>query len=146
MSYEINPKKFKPIHKITGCLVESNGKIILLKRKESSLYGKKWGIPSGKVKEKENLKESMQRELKEETNININSKKFKIIKEYKVRHNPGYDFTYILFHIKISDKEIKLNEKEHDEALWISPPEALNLPLVPGTERCIQDFYKLPLN
>ena len=105
MSYKIKPKNFSPRHHIVGCIMESNKEIILLKRKNSSIQGNKWGIPSGKVEKKETLLQAIKREIKEETGINVKKNNLKLFKKYEVRHTPGYDFSYYLFHTKFKNKK-----------------------------------------
>lgn len=142
MAYELNPKDFDPKVEVTGCIIESEGKIILVKRKNSKIEGGKWGIPSGKVEKEESLLDSIKREIVEETGIEVDKKEIKFIKTYKVRRNPQYDFIYHLFYTRISNmKEILLNEEEHLKAIWISPHEALDLPLVEGTDKFLEKVY-----
>ncbi len=141
MAYELNTKNFKPEIEVTGCIIESKGKIILLKRKDSKVEGGKWGIPSGKVEKEESLLDSIKREIIEETGIEVNKKEIKFIKTYKVR-SPRYDFIYHLFYTKIPNmEEILLNNEEHLKAIWISPHKALELPLVEGTEKFLEKIY-----
>ncbi len=144
MSYEINPKDFNPLFNVVGCIIESEGQIVLLQRKNSSIQGNKWGIPSGKVEDKEDLLSAIQREIEEETQIKISKDQIKKIKIYRVRHIPGYDFIYYLFYTKIPERhKIKLDKNEHLKAVWINPKDVLKLPLVEGTEKYIKKFYKL---
>ncbi len=144
MNYTINPPNFKPEFNVVGILVEFDGKIILLHRNDSSPQGNRWGIPSGKVDKNETLIQATERELKEETNLSIKRLEIKYIKTYKVRHYPQQDFIYNLFYVRLEKKErIKINEKEHKDFKWIFPQKAIKLNLVPGTEICINDFYKL---
>ena len=144
MSYEINPKNFNPLFNVAGCVIEAQGKIILLQRKNSSIQGNKWGIPSGKIENKEDPLSAIQREIEEETGIKINKDKIKLIKKYKARHSPGYDFIYNLFYTKIKKiNKLKLDEDENINSILISPIEALNMPLVEGTNECIKNLYNL---
>ncbi|MDO8508837.1 MAG: NUDIX hydrolase [Nanoarchaeota archaeon] len=142
MVYELNPLDFNPVLEVTGCIIESKGKIILVKRKDSKVGGGKWGIPSGKVEKKENLLDSIQREIKEETGIEVNKKEINFIHTYKVRRNGEYDFIYHLFYTKMANmKKILLNKEEHLKAIWISPAKALKLPLVEGTDKFLKNIY-----
>lgn len=142
MNYQINPKNFNPLQKVVGCLVEAENTIILLHRKDTSTHGNKWGIPSGKVEKEETEKEAITRELKEETNLEVKISKIKHVKTYKVRHYPRNDFIYSLFYTKLEKKEkLNIRKAEHKNARWISPEEALKLLLIPGTNKCIKDFY-----
>jgi len=141
MSYKINPKDFNPLFDVVGCIIESEEQIVLLQRKNSSIQGNKWGIPSGKVEDKEDLLSAIQREIEEETQIKISKDQIKKTNIYRVGHIPGYDFIYYLFYTKIPERhKIKLDKNEHLKAVWIDPKEALKLPLVEGTEKYIKNF------
>ena len=143
MDYQINPKDFKPAFRVVGCFVESKGKILILKRIESSVHGNLWGIPSGKIKKDEKPIQAMKRELKEETNIEVSESSFRFLKSYSVRHNPKSDFIYYLFRIELPiNSPITISQIEHEVFQWIKPnDEARNLSLVPGTELSIKEFY-----
>ena len=56
---------------VGGLILRGGSEVLLVKRKSDSLT---WTIPSGYVKKKENLFETISREVKEETNIIIKPK------------------------------------------------------------------------
>jgi hypothetical protein len=53
-----------------------------------------------------------------------------------------YDFVYHIYHAKLINKpEIKISESEHKAAKWISPKDALDLPLIEDLDGCMQLFF-----
>ncbi len=56
---------------VVGAVVEYKGKVLLLKRVESEFYGGIHELPSGNVEEGETLFDTLIREIKEETNLEV---------------------------------------------------------------------------
>ena len=56
---------------VVGGLIYQNEKILICQRKEEGDHPLKWEFPGGKLKDSENNKEALKRELKEELNINV---------------------------------------------------------------------------
>jgi len=56
---------------------------------------------------------------------------------------PEYDFIDHIFHANLNRiPEVKLSSKEHKDFKWMSPKDALNLPLVKDEDSCIEMFYE----
>ncbi len=56
---------------VVGIIKNQNGKILITKRKANQLLGGLWEFPGGKVKENETLESALEREIKEEVNLNV---------------------------------------------------------------------------
>ena len=141
------PKDFHSQFDAVGCFVENkNREILLLKRHPDKPYGNSWGLPSGKFdKEKENfLYNAMRRELFEETGIFVpeKNKRLQFLGKNFVRFSDGTDFKYIWYKLKGGDiKKIKINFKEHTMYKWLTPRNALKLPLIEDLDFGIRKFY-----
>ena len=141
MIYKIMPENFNPKFEAVGSFVQCNGEIILLHRQNHKPQGDTWGIPSGKRDNGEDTLDTACRETAEETGIMIPQDKMKFFSTVYVRF-PDYDFVYHMYHTTLDNKpEIRINQSEHKAAKWISPKEALNLPLIQDLDACIQLFY-----
>lgn len=87
-SYKDDKIPYNPIHNTTDALVIKSGCILLVKRKFHP--GKnKYALPGGFIDENESIKQSVLRELKEETGIRVPSKELEgSIKEYQYFDHP----------------------------------------------------------
>ena len=56
---------------VTAALIIEQGKILVTQRKEDSSHGLLWEFPGGKVKEREEPREALGRELKEELDVEV---------------------------------------------------------------------------
>lgn len=133
----IKSERFSPKMEISGCFVISNEEMLLVLRQDHKPQGNTWGQPAGKVEPGEDPLTSAERELFEETRIKANGK----LKHFKTAFvsYPDYDFTYHMFLLVLPQKpKTKVDPNSHKEHGWFKPQEALNLPLVPELDRCIE--------
>ena len=59
---------------VATALIKKDNKFLILKRK-SGIHEEKWSFPGGKSEKGEDILETLKREVKEETNLNINIQK-----------------------------------------------------------------------
>ncbi len=144
MIYSEKPENFVPDIEVVACLVDYNGKFILLHRQDNKIHGDKWGQPAGKVdkSDKDNL-DAIIRELREETGLEVKRKELNFHKTFYVSH-PDRDFLYHYFnvHLKVEPK-IFLSNKEHKDFSWVTVQEALNMPLILDEDYCLKDYFRI---
>ncbi len=137
------PSNFTPIFEVVSCFIEKKGKFVLLHRLDDAREGTTWGVPAGKIKEKETLEEGMLREIKEETGLTLKEPNLKYFKKIYEKY-PNYDFVYHIFQAKLTGQEgIKLNPEEHKNYKWVTPKNALKINLIEDEDVCIKLFYKI---
>jgi len=56
---------------VTAALIIEQGKILVTQRKKDASHGLLWEFPGGKVKEEEEPREALRRELKEELDVEV---------------------------------------------------------------------------
>ncbi len=144
MIFLIPPPKFSSRFDIASCFIEQpNGKILLLLRAAHKPQGGTWGVPAGKIEMGEEASTGIIREIKEETTIDILPNHLVFFKQLFVRY-PNYDFTYNIFHASLpNEPKIKIDSTAHQEYLWVTPQEALNMNLIPDEAPCIKLFFNL---
>lgn len=143
MIYKNIPKKFKPRFEIASCYMEYAGKILLLHRHNHKSEGGRWGVPAGKIDNKESQLDAMVREIKEETGQDVSLEQLEYLTKVYVKY-PEYDFIYHMFRAKLNKKpQVVLNEREHKAFKWASPKDTIGLELVRDLGKCIKMFYEI---
>ena len=127
MKYRL--KGIEPLLVVAG-LVEKDGKYLIAKRKngEELVIGK-WEFPGGKVKEGEEEMAAIEREIKEEFDLNIKADKnvCNIIYEYPTRV-----INLRLWHANVEDNEFSMDESDHLAYKWATLEEIGNFELCPA--------------
>jgi len=106
----------------------NNVKYLLLKRK---LHWKGWEFPKGGVEDNEIGEETVRREIKEETGLEIKKlKKFDFHGEYKYKkkYPERGEFIgqkYSLYAIEVNNGKVKMDEKEHSNYEWLNFEDAM---------------------
>lgn len=81
------------------------------------------------------------RETLEETGLAIPRDEMNFFSSVYVKHSE-YDLVYHIFHTTLNKKtKIKISEGEHKDAKWVTPKDALDLPLIHDLESCIKLFF-----
>ncbi len=142
MIYEKEPEDFIPTMEVVGCLIESNNKILLLKRQDNKLQPDMWGVPGGKIdKDDINTNNAVLREIKEETGLVIKEDDLKLHKTFYVIY-PEKHFIYHHFCVNLKEiPEIIISLSEHKAYCWMTIDEALNSSLIMDEDYCLKDYY-----
>ena len=98
------------------CLVkDKDGRVLLQMRTKHDWPG--WTLPGGHVEKGENLVQSVIREVKEETGLDVRNAEGGYLFTYK-RENPGEGDNYFVdvyrFVMDVEDKDLKLQTEETD--------------------------------
>jgi len=134
-------KQKYPEPTVGALIFNKEGKIFLMK---SPKWKNKYVIPGGHVEMGETLKQAIEREIKEETGLNIFDIEFVYFQEFiygnafwKKRHFMFFDFS-----CRTNSTKVKPN-KEVSEYRWATLKEALKLPIEPYTRKSIQEYLKM---
>ena len=117
-----------PIATVGALIFNSAGEVLMLRtHKWSGL----WGIPGGKPKFGETSEEALRREVKEETNLEIEDIKFVLVQDCIHSSEFYRDAHFVLLNyrcLQVGDTKVELND-EAEEFRWLKPAEAIQLPL-----------------
>ena len=128
-----NKKSFFTIT-VKAVVLNDKNEVLLLKRPKDEPYGAdSWDLPGGNLEAEENIQEGLEREIKEETGIEIQVENVLLIRDFEKKYNREIDFNGNK--IKVNGKgvrciayyksgEVKLS-KEHQEYEWSSLEKAL---------------------
>lgn len=116
---------------VTAAIIEQDGRILICRRpiKEGKLYGGLWEFPGGKIERGESPKECLERELREELNINTEAGEV-----FDVRCDWGEkDILLIFMRVKIVSGTLSPNE--HSEVRFVRPDELPEYEFCPSDTR-----------
>lgn len=131
------PKKKIPHFDVAAAVVRNNTKILITRRPEKGLLGGLWEFPGGKKEPGESLEECLQREIREELNIEIEvGEPF-----FKVRH--GYTHFRITLHCffcrKLKGRIKRLGVMDYR---WVHPSELNLFPFPRADQKVIEYLTK----
>lgn len=128
---------------VGALIVNPKGEILLIK---SHKWHNKYVIPGGHIELGEKMEEALKREVKEETGLNVYDPKPLHIQEF-IFDKAFFKKKHFIFHnfaVRTRDLQVQLNE-EAQSYVWVSPQEALKLPLEPYTRQTVKNYIKLYL-
>lgn len=114
---------------------------------QSPKWGHKWTIPGGHIEPGETIAQAIIREIKEETNLDVDisdifSLEEKLVCPPDFKRSAHFIFLDCIAHIKNGDlKDLKLDERELTSAKWFDMNEALCLKDI--TSSCKKGIAKL---
>lgn len=101
---------------VVGAVIKNGTKSLLLERPKDDFMGGIHELPSGNMEHNETVRESLNREVKEETNLDI-KKILKYLGHFDYLSGSGKKARQLNFLIEVADGgEIKLTE--HDSFIW----------------------------
>ncbi|MBH5321316.1 NUDIX hydrolase [Aurantiacibacter sediminis] len=115
---------------IAAALIDDDKGRLLLVRKRNT----KWFMQAGgKIEPGETAQDALRRELKEEIGLSIQDARLRYLGTFFAPAANEADCVVdaALFHIRHS--HLPIAKEEIEEAVWVSPDDALNLPLAPLT-------------
>ncbi len=124
-----------------GALVEGpSGRVLLVRTRK---WRGAWGVPGGKIDYGETMVHALEREFLEETGLEV----------FDVRPGPVQDavlsdefhvpahFVLLNFFARSSREDVRLND-EAEAYVWVSPQEALTMPLNSFTRVLVEAFLR----
>jgi nucleoside triphosphatase len=134
------PEQQFPEPTVGAFIFNTNGELLLLK---SHKWPGKYVVPGGHVELGERIEETVIREAKEETGLDVYDLEFINFQQFiydsafwKQRHFIFFDYA-----CKTEDIKVILND-EAEEFVWINPREALNLYLDTYTRVSIEKYLE----
>jgi len=114
---------------VTAALIIEQEKILVTQRKQEDSHGLLWEFPGGKVKEGEEPREALQRELKEELDVEV---KPGMMFDGTLYSYPEYPILLLVYHGRIEKGSLKPIGC-HD-LRWVTLQELKTLAMPPADE------------
>ena len=116
------------IIKVVACLIEKGNKVLIAKRStgDPNVLGK-WEFPGGKVKPDEDEKHAIEREIKEEFELDIKAKKYIVNNVCKY---PTKTVDLRLYSCDYISGDFHLHD--HSEYVWVEKSKLLDYDLAPA--------------
>jgi len=133
--------RHKQIEVVGSAVIENPKKEILLVR--SHKWGKKWVMPGGHIELNETIENAIKREAEEEVGLK-NLKSLGIVSfgeliNPKGFHRPAH-FVYFDVLFKTKNDEVRLDNRELKEYIWVKPRKALKMDLGKSYDKVIKDY------
>lgn len=130
-----NAKKDKIDKIVVGAIITNeNGEIFLAERKKDDFMGGMFEIPGGNAEKGENIYDTLVREIKEETNLNLKEVS-KYINYFDYVSESGKKCRQFNFRVEVEDGDIRLTE--HDSYKWIRLDEIEEQKISPEVKECL---------
>ncbi len=137
------PVGFAPTMRVVAVLMECRGRILMLLRQDAKPQGNTWCLPAGKVAEGEGELDALRREAFEETGHRLDPTQIEPVRRVFVRY-ADFDFVYTIFRCRLAEQPgVRLAPEEHKGFRWLTPQEALEMPLIPDEDVCLKLSYGL---
>ena len=122
--------------KACGCIIIDNNKVLLVKHNKGH-----WGFPKGHVEKDETEVQTAIREVKEETNIDVEVDESK---RYSIKYNPEENITkeVIFFIAKKIGGSIKPQESEINTVEWFDFEEALEVITYDNSKELLKNYLE----
>jgi ADP-ribose pyrophosphatase YjhB (NUDIX family) len=128
-----------PVVTVGALIHRPDGKFLVIRTHK---WRDTYGVPGGKIDHGETMEAATVREIHEETGLAVHDVRFVLAMDcidspefYKPAH-----FVLLNFTCRTEGGEVTLNE-EAQSFLWVTPSEALALPLNSYTRRLVQAVY-----
>jgi 8-oxo-dGTP diphosphatase len=130
----------------TKAFVFYKGKVLILR--ESTQYQEgtnsgRYDIPGGRIIPGQRYDESLLREVKEETGLEVRIRRPFHVDEWRPKID-GEEWQVVgIFFECLSDSDRVILSRDHDSYSWINPKEHQKFEMIPGLERAFTSFSKL---
>jgi len=134
-------KQVFPEPTVGALIVDQQGKILLAR---SHKWFDKYTLPGGHIEVGESMVDAVKREVKEEVGLDVEVVEMLLVQEaifapefYKKKH-----FIFIDFYCKSKDQQVKLDQDEIQDYIWVYPGAAYNLKLDSFTRKTLDRYLK----
>jgi len=136
---------FGPVAAVGALVVDRCGKLLLVKRARDPGKGK-WGLPGGFVDRDETAEEAMRREVREETQLEVEQASYLVSypNQYNYRGEVSPVIDLFFTATVCEGQTVTLEEAELQHHVWADPPgDYLDHMAFPSNRKAIEDWLKI---
>ena len=122
--------------KSCGAVIFNDDKVLVIQQVKGH-----WGFPKGHVEPGETEIETAKREIKEETNLDVQiNEKYRYVEHYSPEE--GIEKDVVFFVAERIGGEIKVQEEEVKQTEWLLPEDALERVTYDSSKRILENIIK----
>ena len=125
-----------------GALIVNEVDKVLIVR--SSKWNNKYTVPGGHIELGERAEEAIKREVREETGLDVEPVKLLLVQQaiYPKDYHKHEHFLFMDYLCKAKSSEVKLDGRELQEYLWVTPEDALKLDMEEYTTNFVVKYLE----
>jgi nucleoside triphosphatase len=126
---------------VGALIVNPKGDVLIVR---SSKWSDKFTVPGGHIELGEPAENAIKREVKEETGLDVEPVKLLLVQQaiYPVNYYKHEHFIFMDFLCQTESAEVKLDGRELQEYIWVSPEKALELDLEKYTRNFVNKYLE----
>lgn len=128
---------------LKALILNPAGKMLLIKRSKGNTLSDMWDIPGGRIQFGESLREALQREIQEETGMELDRIGMALnVSTFFPGNNPDNQIVRIIFAVSTKQGDVILSD-EHQDSVWVDFSELDAYPLYsPVVKMAVDAFGK----
>lgn len=121
--------------------MNEKGRILIVRSRK---WGDKYTVPGGHIELGERAEDAIRREVKEETGLDSEPVELLIVQEaiYPKDYHKHEHFIFMDYVCRATSTDVKLDGRELQEYVWVSPEEALKLDLEEYTRNFVEKYAR----
>lgn len=120
--------------RVSCAVILENGRILVTKRPEHKHLGSLWEFPGGKLRQGENPKQGLKREIREELGIRISINR--LIERVNYSYDPSNQHQLFFYLCQIQKGQPQ--PREAQPLMWVAPEELKTLEFPPADKELIE--------
>lgn len=135
--------KERKIIEVVAAVIIKDGNILCTQRGYGDFKGK-WEFPGGKIEKGEKLEDALIREIKEETNADIEVEKF--VKTFEYDYPEFHLIMHTFICTLLNDLEVVYhddNNLEHENTIWLDYTDLHLLDWLPADIEVVEELQKI---